>query len=195
MRLLEQEFAELRERLYPLMMDPVQIQAKGQGQMVHGAIADGLHVIYGIEEPGDKIRYVTYQDLRDWGVSHAAVHITAVRNLERKTEGQRVTKLDVPEGGRPMFIWHLEDGYDAARILLTSWLDEFAEAVPGRLVLGVPHRNWLVAVGDGTPDLVQVVRRRVLAEHRAADFPVSPYLYTWTGERLERYKVNAPQEG
>ena len=68
-----------------------------------------------------------------------------------------MTKLDSAEGGRPMFIWALADGYDAARILLTEWLQDFAEAVPGRLVLGVPHRNWLVAVGDADEELLKVV--------------------------------------
>lgn len=187
MRLLQQEFADIRERLFPLMMDPVQIQAKGYGQMLAGEIAESLFVIYGIEEPGDKIRYVMRHDLRDWGVSHTTVHITAVRNLDRLTQGRRVTKLDAPEGGRPMFIWNLQDGYDAARILLPRWLNDFAEVVPGNLVLGVPHRNWMVAIGDEDEQLLQTVRRRVQLEHRAAGFPVSPYLYTWDGQRLRRY--------
>lgn len=189
MKLSEQEFAEIRERLYPLLMDAAQIEEKGQGGMVHGAIAEGLHVIYGIEERGDKIRYVSYQDLRDWGVSHTTVHITAVRNLERLTEGKRFNRLDTPDGERPMFIWHLEDGYDAARILLVNWLDEFAAAVPGRLVIGTPHRNWLVAFGDQDPRMVEVVDRRVKAEHHSADFPVSPFLYTWDEGQLKRYQA------
>lgn len=188
MRLLQQEFADIRERLYPLLMDPVQIQMKGQGHMLAGEIAESLFVIYGIEEPGDKIRYVMKEDLRDWGVSHTTVHVTAVRNLDRLTQGKRVTKLDAPEGGRPMFIWNLMDGYDAARILLPRWLDDFAEVVPGRLVLGVPHRNWMVAIGDEDEKLLQTVSRRVQLEHRYAGFPVSPYLYTWDGKRLQRYR-------
>lgn len=187
--LMQQEFAELRERLYPLLMDPVQIQEKGQGQMVSGPIAEGLLVIYGIEEPGDKIRYVQYQDLRDWGISHTTLHVTAIRNLERKTESVRITKLDMPEGGRPMFIWNVEDGYDAARILLPKWLEELRESVPGNLVMGVPHRNWMVAIGDADPSLVDVVRRKVTSEHHSAEFPVSPYLYTWTDEGLVRYQA------
>jgi len=186
--LQEQEFAELRSRVYPLLMDPVQIQEKGEGQMVNGAIAEGLIVIYGIEEPGEKIRYVTYQDLRDWNVSHSVVHVTAVQNLERLTEGKRVTKLDTPQGGRPMYIWHVEDGYDAARILLPTWLDEVAEVVPGNLLVGVPHRNWLVAISDADPMLVKFVRKKIMDEHHSASFPVSPFLYLWTGEQLQRYK-------
>jgi uncharacterized protein YtpQ (UPF0354 family) len=188
-KLSEQEFAEIRERLYPMLMDPSQIQEKGEGGMVNGVLAEGLFAIYGIEEPNDKIRYVTYQDLRDWNVSHTTVHVTAVRNLEEKTRGLRVQKLDTPDGDRPMFIWHAEDGFDAARILLHDWLDDFAEAVPGRLVVGVPHRNWLVAVGDADPELVRVVSRRVQAEHHSAEFPVSPFLYAWDGEKIERYRV------
>lgn len=188
MKLMEQEFADLRERIYPLMMDPVQVQEKGQGQMVNGAIAEGLVVVYGIEESESKIRYITYQDLRDWGVSHTTAHITAVRNLERRTEGERVTKMATPQGERPMYLWHVEDGYDAARILLVKWLEDFAEAVPGSLLLGVPHRNWMVAFGDEDPEMVKVIRRRVSQEHHSADFPVSPFVYRWTGAGLERYK-------
>lgn len=188
MNLLEKEFAVLRDRLYPMMMDPVQIQEKGQGQMVNGAIAEGLVVIYGIEESEAKIRYVTYQDLRDWGVSHTTVHVTAVRNLERLTEGKRITRLNTPQGDRPMFIWHLEDGFDAARILLVKWLEELSEGVQGELLLGVPHRNWMVAIGSENAEMVKVIRRKVVQEHHSAGFPVSPFLYRWTGEGLERYK-------
>lgn len=187
MKLMAQEFADLRQRLFPLMMDPVQIHEKGQGQLLNGQIAEGLFVIYGIEESSDKIRYVTFQDLRDWGVSHSTVHVTALQNLDRSTKGQRVSKLDSPEGDRPMFIWNLQDGYDAARILLPKWLDDFAETVNGNLVIGVPHRNWLVAMGDGDPALVQAVQRRVHLEHREAGFPVSPFLYTWDGMTISRY--------
>lgn len=188
-KLMQKEFADLRERLYPMLMDPVQMQEKGQGEILNGPIAEGLFVIYGIEEPDDKIRYLQFQDLRDWGVSHTTVHVTAIRNLERRTEGLRITKLDTPRGDRPMYIWHVEDGYDAARILLPKWLEELAEGVQGRLVLGVPHRNWFVALGDDDQELVQVIANKVRAEHHSADFPVSPHLYTWTGGGLERYKM------
>lgn len=188
MKLMEKEFAEIRERLYPMMMTPAQIQEKGQGQMLNGQIAEGLFVIYGIEEPGNKIRYVSFQDLRDWGVSHSTVHVTALKNLDRLTAGKRVSKLDAPQGGRPMLIWNLQDGYDAARILLPKWLDDFAEVVPGNLVVGVPHRNWLVAVGDEDEDLVKLVGQRVQVEYQGGGFPVSPYLYEWDGMTLQRYK-------
>lgn len=188
MKLMEKEFADLRDRLFPMMMDPVQIQEKGQGQMLNGQIADGLFVIYAIEEPNDKVRYVSFQDLRDWGISHSTVHVTALKNLDRLTQGKRVAKLDAPEGGRPMFIWNLEDGYDAARILLPKWMDDFAEAVTGNLVIGVPHRNWLIALGDEDERLVDLVAKRVQAEHQEAGFPVSPYLYTWDGMHLSRYQ-------
>lgn len=186
-KLMAEEFAEIRERLYPLMMDPVQIQEKGEGGMVNGLVAEGLFVIYGIEEPNDKIRYVTYQDLRDWGVSHTTVHVTAVHNLERKTKGQRIARLATPAGDRPMFIWHLEDGYDAARMLLVDWLEELSEAISGTLVLAAPHRNWMVAFGDAEPELVKIIKRRVESEHHSAEFPVSPFLYTWSNDRLVRY--------
>lgn len=188
MKLMEKEFAEIRERLFPMMMDPAQIQEKGQGQMLTGQIADGLFAIYAVEEPNDKVRYVSFQDLRDWGVSHTTVHVTAIKNLDRLTRGKRVHKLDSPDGGRPMFIWSLNDGYDAARILLPKWLDDFAEVVPGNLVIGVPHRNWLVAFGDEDERMLEAVQRRVEAEHREAGFPVSPFLYAWDGMRLDRYK-------
>lgn len=191
LKLQELEFAEQRERLYPLLMDPMHIQVKGEGQMLTGPVAEGLLVIYGIEEPNDKIRYVTTQDLRDWGVSHSTVHVTALKNLDRLTRGKRIQKLATPSGERPMYIWHLEDGYDAARILLPKWLDDLAEAVPGELVIGVPHRNWFVAVGDEDPELVRVVSKKVMDEHHTADFPVSPFLYTWDGQTITRYKRRA----
>jgi uncharacterized protein YtpQ (UPF0354 family) len=187
MRLMEKEFAEIRAQLYPLLMDPAQIQEKGQGQILNAPVAEGLFVIYGIEEPGEKIRYVTYQDLRDWGISHTIVHVTAVQNLDRRTAGQRLTKLDAVQGGRPMFVWHLQDGYDAARILLPKWLEELAGAVSGELLLGVPHRNWFVAIGDREPEFVAVVGQRVQSEHHSAGFPVSPFLYRWVEGELQRY--------
>lgn len=189
MKLMEKEFANLRDDIYPLMMDMVHIQEKGQGQMVNGALAEGLWVTYCIDLSEEKIRYITYQDLRDWGISHTTLHVTAVHNLERLTDGKRITKLDAAQGGRPIFVWHVEDGFDAARILLVKWLEEFATTLPvGDLLIGVPHRNWMVAFSDEDPELVKVVRRRVSQEHHSAEFPVSPFVYRWTDQGLERYK-------
>lgn len=188
MRLMQMEYAELRDRVYPLLMDPVQIHEKGQGDMVNGAIAEGLVVTYCLEESEEKIRYITYQDLRDWGISHTTLHITAMKNLEKRTEGERINRLSTPDGGRPMYIWHLEDGFDGTRALLEDWIEELADAVEGDLLIGVPHRNFMVAIGSEDDELVKLVRRKVMAEHHSAGFPVSPFLYRWTGQGYERYK-------
>lgn len=188
MRLMQMEYSELRDRVYPLLMDPVQIHEKGQGDMVNGAIGEGLVVIYCIEESEEKIRYITYQDLRDWGISHTTLHITAMKNLGQRTEGQRISRLSGPDGQRPMYIWNLADGFDAARALLETWIEELAEAMEGDLLIGVPHRNFMVAISSQDAELVKIVRRKVMAEHHSASFPVSPFIYRWTGEGYERYK-------
>lgn len=187
-RLAEQEFAHMRDRLYPMLMSAAQVQEKGAGQMVAGELIEGLFTVYVHDLDRYRVRYVTYEDLRDWGVSHTVLHLTCIQNLQKLTAPLRFTKLDNPKRSNPMFIWNQNDGYDAARLLLPKYLDEFAAGVSGNLIIGVPDRHWLVAAGDDDPRLIEFVASKVKERHGDAAFPVSPDLYMWADGSLVRYQ-------
>lgn len=187
-RLAEKEFAQVRDRLYPMLMSPAQVQEKGGGQMVAVELAEGLFVVYVQDMDRHRVRYVTFQDLREWGVSQTVLHITCVKNLEKLSASSRFTKLDQPDKPNPMFVWNQQDGYDAARLLLHPHMRQFAGEVSGPLIFAVPDRHWLVAVGGDDPQLVDFVARKARERYEGAHFPVSPYLYVWVDGAIERYR-------
>lgn len=181
-------FEAVRDRLYPMLLPPRRVEAMGEGQMVARLLAEGLAVVY-VEDTGpNEIRYVTWGDLQMWEVSMHGLHQVALWNLQEKSRHLFPIVMDPPDRRDPMFIWNVQDGYDAARLLLHDWLAEAARAVDGDLILAVPDRHWLVATGHRNPQKREAVRRLTEQRYHTSVFPVSPHLYIWRGDRLEVYK-------
>jgi uncharacterized protein YtpQ (UPF0354 family) len=178
------EFADVRARLYPLLMSPAAVQEKGGGQMVAALLAEGLCAVYVEDLDRYRVRYITNDDLKHWGVSQTALHSTSVRNLEEATRTLQFARLDNPERPNPMFVWNRQD----ARLLLYSYMKDFSATVSGQMLVAVPDRHWLVAIGDRDAALVDRVQRLVRQRHRQEEFPVSPHLYRWEEGKLRLWQ-------
>lgn len=175
----------VRDRLYPMVLPPRRAELMGEGRMVARHLAEELAVAY-VEDTGpNEIRYITWSDLQAWGLGVAGLHQIALWNLEQKSRPLFPVVMDPPGRRDPMFIWNVQDGYDAARILLHHWIAEVAGLVRGNLLLAVPERHWLVATGDATADKREALRRLTDERFHRATFSVSPLLYVWKDGSLE----------
>lgn len=179
------ELETVRDRLYPLLLPPRRVESLGGGQMVARLLAEDLAVVY-VEDLGpNEIRYITWGELEAWGIGPGGLHQIALWNLEAKTRPLFPIVLNPPDRNDPMLIWNVEDGYDAARLLLHRWLAEAASRVDGRLLLAVPDRHWLAATGDRNPQKREAFHQLARERYQRSVFPVSPRVYVWTGDRLD----------
>ena len=81
-----------------------------------------------------------------------------------------------------------KDGYAATRVLLPELLERWAERIPGRMLLGIPNRDFLIAFSDRNPDQVAAIAHQVRRDATKRDHPLSGSLLTWKDGRITEYR-------
>lgn len=144
--------------------------AFGDSGLVHRALAEGLVVVYVLDDGPDMV-FVCRRQLQRWRRSEPDLYQIACANLA--VTGAPLPAALPPEG----MVLRSGDGFDAARVLLL--LDAATE-----LVVGLPDRDTLF-VGD--PERVDVARveAAVAAVAANAPHPVTDALYRLNGGRLQ----------
>lgn len=141
-----------------------------------------LMITYVIREMSS-VAYINSDHLKRWQISEAELHTRALRNLQLQTT--RVAPTTLGQGTRQVFLFDTQDGYDATRILLPDVLEMWQAALSGRMLIGIPHRDLLVAFSDQDPTLGYALTQQIArdaAEHPAA---LTDQLFTLRDGRIE----------
>jgi hypothetical protein len=127
-----------------------------------------------------------------WAMSHGHVPLDTVeverdwpdpRELWGAAQAQLGARTeDAPaagagDGAELLLRWHYGDGLDASALLLPDLRAEVAGWVEGNLLMAVPARDLLVALGDADADHVARVAAEVREAYDKLPEPISPRLY------------------
>jgi uncharacterized protein YtpQ (UPF0354 family) len=182
---------ELEDRIYP-MIKPVEMLAevaeRNLPQLVYRPFMADLIVCYVIDEP-ESVAFVNEEHLKTWGVLETTLYTRAVDNLRVKTLRPGTAQV-YGEGPEMLFIYAVLDGYDAARILLTEIMTEWDAIVPGRLVIGIPNRDFLVGFSDANPAILQRMALQVAQDATQRDYGLTDQLWTIVDGRLVPYEYD-----
>lgn len=181
-------YEAVADRIYP-MLKPIEllvtVRERNLPMLVYREFLGGLIVTYVIDE-SKSVSYINEQHLERWGVSGLELHQRALQNLRRRTHEQ--TKyVTAGEGERRLFIYSSADGYDASRLLLTETLAEWASAVPGRLVIGVPNRDFLIAFSDADDEVLRAVAQQIQVDAAQQAHALTEQLFTLQGGQVREY--------
>jgi hypothetical protein len=91
------------------------------------------------------------------------------------------------EGAHRRIVCQPKDKLAAARILLFELLAEWNELLPGKLLIGIPYRDYLVAFSDQDPDFVAQMQQEIQNESDELGYPIYQGLLVWDGELLREY--------
>jgi len=114
------------------------------------------------------------------------IHEYALENLRLRTtskdyemHGQRDDTLIVCETG---------DGYAATRVLLPDLMEKWATRIPGRMLIGIPNRDFLIAFSDRDPKQVAAIAKQVRTDAGKFDHPLCADLLIWRDGRIREYR-------
>ena len=179
--------AELRTHLLPMLNQRsrlTSLQQPGLPAPLHRTFPGNLVVTYVFDQP-ETMAYVNPRMLKTAGATALGVdelHVLAVENLRKRTH---LKKYEVHGAGDQRVIVSKElDGYTACRILLPELLDEWASKVNGRLLLGIPNRDFLIGFGDHDPQHVAAMARQVRSDAGKMPRPLSSNLLVWQEGQL-----------
>jgi uncharacterized protein YtpQ (UPF0354 family) len=183
-----QDFSEIAERIFPLFK-PVELVAevheRGLPPLVYREFLADLIIVYAISE-GARVLYVNEDHLDAWGASASDLHERALANLREHSVDVKYTTLG--EGEQTLFIYKSGDGYDASRLLLTDTLADLARRLPGRMVIGIPSRDFLIAFSDANPDILQALAAQIQTDYIGQPNGLTDQLFTLDRGQVREYE-------
>jgi uncharacterized protein YtpQ (UPF0354 family) len=182
------DYAELADRIYP-MLKPLallaEVSERGLPMLAYREFLSDLIIAYVIDEERS-VSYINENHLERWEVAVVDLHERAIENLRRRT-ADTVRYTTVGEGEQQLFIFNSGDGYDASRLLLSDVLAEWARQMPGRLVIGVPNRDFMIAFSDANPEILRAVAAQVQADAVRREYALTDQLFTLAGDVVKEY--------
>lgn len=186
-------FAVNRARILPQIVPPTLSHfCSNEGHaLVTVPFAGDLAVAFVLDEE-ERYCYITAQTARTWEVTEAELMAAALDNLRQLSEGLAWKRIGT--GERTLYLCETFDGYDASRILLSRELVQLAGQVSGNLVIAIPHRDYLIAVGDGDEQFLAEIRDGILEDFSGGGYPITTQLFTLEDGRVVTYAEGANEK-
>lgn len=185
----EQSYPALSARIFP-MLKPIamlaSVRERNLPMIVYRDFLADLMITYVVDEP-QSVTFLNEQHLEHWGVSAQDLHEQALQNLRQRTLGQ-VEYVTTGAGEQRLFIFNSQDGYDATRLLLSEILAEWARQLPGRIVIGIPNRDFLVAFSDANDEILRSVAMQIQADAAGREYGLTDQLFTFEGGQVREYE-------
>jgi uncharacterized protein YtpQ (UPF0354 family) len=182
------DYAMLADRIYP-MLKPlemlVEVRERKLPMLAYREFLADLMIAYVIDEERS-VAYINEEHLDRWSLSAHDLHEQSLVNLRRRTEQVKYTTVGA--GEQQLFIFNSGDGYDASRLLLSDVLAEWARAVPGNLVIGIPNRDFLIAFSDANPEILRAVAMQVQADAARREYGLTDQLFTLVKGAVKEYR-------
>ena len=158
---------------------------RGAEPIIYRLFLADIMLTYAIRDR-QRLSYLTETQIERWGVSEQTIHEQAMRNLAAKSQ-------DIPyhlagEGSQQIVIFNVNDGLDAARLLLPDLIQQAARNIPGNLVIGIPNRDFMVVFSDDDPDRITAVSLQITQDMRQHAHGLTTCLFTISDGELRDYK-------
>jgi uncharacterized protein YtpQ (UPF0354 family) len=167
-------------------LNDIKNEAKGIGatkdvEGVYEQYNDQLIIAYA-EDTKNSIRYLTHDDLKDLPINPDSLRTIAVKNVDRL-----LTSIQ-KKGNNGVYMLVAGGDYEASIILLNGILNKENFAVNGDLVITIPNRDMLLITGSTDKEGIQKITDLATKTYQTGNYPISPYLYKWNGNKFEKFK-------
>ncbi len=128
-------------------------------------------VVFVLDLPQMTVSVTTEQMIR-WGLETEDLEALARENLDRYVPSLEVQLVESKEGGLAAIVSE-QDGYDAARLLLSGLFDRLAPQLGGDFLVATPARDMFVAMSRGPHDFVDRLHDRVAEDFKRMPYPIT----------------------
>ncbi|MEA3339279.1 MAG: DUF1444 family protein [Chloroflexota bacterium] len=184
---------EAAQSLLP-MLNPAQfldaVKQRGGEPPVHRPFAAGLIVTYVFDFPHHRA-YINQEMMTkmtsDSEITPDLIHEYALENLRKRTTSENYETHGLRE--QTMVVCEMDDGYAAARVLLPDLMEKWARRIPGRMLIGIPNRDFMIAFSDRDPGHVAAIAGQVRRDVGERDHPLCADLLLWQDGRIREYNL------
>lgn len=164
-----------RRRIMPRIQPTTIFQHLSRELVAHVPYVNDTVIVFVIDLPHMTVSVTTEQMIR-WGKTPEELDELARENLCEYTPELEFRSMDSQEGGRAMVL-SIQDGYDAARLLLDNLFPSLAPHMGGDFLVATPSRDMFLAISPDPDDFVTRVRNRVGHDFSRLPYPITPRLF------------------
>jgi uncharacterized protein YtpQ (UPF0354 family) len=144
-------------------------------QVAHVPFVNDTVVVFVLDLPNMTVSITTEQMIR-WGVGVDDLDEIARRNLEQYSPELNVQIVESREGGKAALLSE-QDGYDAARLLLSKLYLRLAPQLGGDFYVATPARDMFIAMTSGPTPFIQRLVGRVQQDYKRLPYPITSDLF------------------
>lgn len=184
---------EAAESFLPLLNPAVWLDVvarQGAAAPVYRPFVAGLIITYVFDFPHAR----AYVNQETWSqllsspeASNDTVHEYALENLRKRTRKRDTSTYGM--GDQTVVVCESKDGFAATRILLPELMATWAERIPGRMLLGAPNRDFLIAFSDRDPEQVAAISKQVRRDAAQREGGLTAELLMWQKGRVAPYRT------
>jgi uncharacterized protein YtpQ (UPF0354 family) len=178
---------EVRSRIMPMLYPEEIWQSNFSGFLGTPWVAD-LVVLYVVDE-SSAYWYIHEDLLEHWGISRDELHALALANMadyfERKEAD--LTYSGNHDSGPRLLMPNGPDAYNTVRLLDESFNSRLREMLGREFAVGIPNRDFFVAVSLNCPDTLDSVRQRVKDDFDQMDHPLTNRLLLVSQDGVSEY--------
>lgn len=171
----EPPLERVRDRIYP-MLYPESVWKESFPNFSGTPWIADLMILYVVDE-AQAYWYIREDLPAKWNIDADELHAIAITNLERHFEEAPMEfTLAGEENGPRLLMPNRPDAYNATRILSGTFHRRLRELLGAELAIGIPSRDFFVAVSLDSETMVDEVRAKVIEDYSTLDHPVCDQL-------------------
>lgn len=167
-----------RTRIMPRIQPESIFNRLTRDLVAHVPFVNDTVILFVIDLPHMTVSITTEQMVR-WGLTPDDLDVLARRNLEHYAPKLRMQFIDSKEGGRAAIVSQ-QDGYDAARLLLSGLHHELAPRLGGDFYVATPARDMFLALSPDPEPFVGRLQERVSHDYKRLPYPITTKLFLVT---------------
>ncbi|MEY2713690.1 MAG: hypothetical protein RIT24_33 [Planctomycetota bacterium] len=168
-------FSVARARIMPRIQPESIFEQLDRELVAHVPFVNGTVVVFVIDLPQLTVSITTEQMLR-WGLQSDDLDAISRENLARYAPDLEVRLIDSHDGGRAAIVAQ-QDGYDAARLLLSTLHGRLARELKGDFYVATPARDTFIAMSVGPNDFVGRLKQRIEEDYKRLPYPITSELF------------------
>ncbi len=171
-------FSVARTRIMPRIQPESIFEQLNRELVAHVPFVNGTVIVFVIDLPQLTVSITTEQMLR-WGLTADDLDAISRENLARYAPDLEVRMVDSHDGGRAAIVSQ-QDGYDAARLLLSTLHGRLARELRGDFYVATPARDTFIAMSAGPNAFIDRLRQRIDEDYRRLPYPITSDLFLVT---------------
>jgi uncharacterized protein YtpQ (UPF0354 family) len=173
--LVEISFDIARPRIMPRIQPDAIFEHLRRDLVAHVPFVNDTSIVFVLDMPQMTVSITTEQMIR-WGTTPDELEEIARANLRSYAPDIDMQLVESKEGGRAAILSE-QDGYDAARLLLSGLFEKLAPKLGGDFYVATPARDMFVAMSVAPDAFVERLCDRVEHDFRRLPYPICSKLF------------------